>query len=94
MRLAFRQSKIIERIEHELEALHSLFHVRQDAPRMLFISGDRDLELLGRYEETAYFCRKMREIGHPSTQLYELDGFNHSQMAEPAHPLLLRFRAQ
>lgn len=94
MRLTFRQSKIIESIAHELDALHSLFHVRQDAPQMLLISGDLDLELLGRYEETAYFWRMMREIGHPSSKLYELDGFNHSQMAEPAHPLLLRFMAQ
>lgn len=71
-----------------------LFHVRPDAPRLLLISGDRDLELLGRYEETAYFWRMMQQVGHPSTQLYELDGFNHGQMAEPAHPLLLRFIAQ
>lgn len=71
-----------------------LLHVKPDAPRMLLISGDRDLELLGRYEETAYFWRMMQQVGHPSTQLYELDGFNHGQMAEPAHPLLLRFIAQ
>jgi hypothetical protein len=24
-------------------------------------------------------------------ELYELDGFNHSEMATPAHPLLLKF---
>jgi hypothetical protein len=26
-----------------------LFHVRPDAPPMLFITGDRNLEMLGRY---------------------------------------------
>lgn len=38
-----------------VDELAPLFHVRKDAPPMLLITGDRDLELLGRYEETAYF---------------------------------------
>ena len=33
----------------------------------------------------------MKVAGHADTQLMELDGYNHGQMAEPAHPLLLRF---
>jgi acetyl esterase/lipase len=74
-----------------VDDLAPLFHVRKDAPPMLLITGDRDKELLGRYEETAYFWRMMQEIGHPNTELYELEGFDHGAMAEPAHPLLLRF---
>jgi acetyl esterase/lipase len=68
-----------------------LFHVRKDAPPLLLITGDRDLELLGRYEENAYLWRMMQVVGHPDTELFELEGFNHGQMAKPAHPLLLRF---
>jgi len=68
-----------------------LFHIRKDAPPLLLITGDRELEMLGRYEETAYLWRMMRVIGHPDTELFEFDGYNHGQMAEPAHPLLLRF---
>jgi len=68
-----------------------LFHVRADAPPLLLITGDRELEMLGRYEENAYFWRMMQVVGHPDTQLLELDGYNHGQMAEPAFPLLLRF---
>ena len=71
-----------------------LFHVRNDAPPLLLITGDRDMELLGRYEENAYMWRMMQEVGHPSTELYELEGYNHGQMAEPAHPLLVRFVKQ
>ena len=33
----------------------------------------------------------MQVVGHPNTELFELDGYNHGQMAGPAHPLLLRF---
>lgn len=68
-----------------------LYHIRQDAPPMLLITGDRELELLGRYEENAYFMRMMKVIKHPHTTLYELQGFNHGAMAEPAFPLLLNF---
>ena len=74
-----------------VDALAPLFHVRKDAPPLLLITGDRELELLGRYEENAYLWRMMKVTGHPDTQLMELDGYNHGQMAEPAHPLLLRF---
>ena len=68
-----------------------LYHVRKDAPPYLLITGDRELEMLGRYEETAYLWRMMQVVGHPNTELYELEGFNHGQMMEPAHPLLVRF---
>lgn len=65
-----------------------LYHVRDDAPPLLLITGDRELELLGRYEENAYLMRMMKVVGHNDTKLFELDGYNHG-MAEPAFPLLL-----
>lgn len=68
-----------------------LFHVRKDAPPLLLISGDREKEMLGRYEESAYLWRMMQVVGHPETELLELDGFDHGGMAEPAHFLLLNF---
>ena len=74
-----------------IDDMAPLFHVRNDAPPLLLITGDRDLELLGRYEENAYLWRMMKVVGHKQTTLHELDGFNHGQMAEPAHPLLVRF---
>jgi acetyl esterase/lipase len=74
-----------------LDQMAPLFHVRADAPPLLLITGDRELEMLGRYEENAYLWRMMQVAGHQQTTLYELDGFNHGQMAKPAFPLLLRF---
>lgn len=65
-----------------------LFHVRADAPPLLLITGDRELEMLGRYEENAYLMRMMKIAGHKDTKLYELDGFGHN-MTAPAFPLLL-----
>ena len=74
-----------------IDEMAPLFHVRDDSPPMLLITGGRDLEMLGRYEENAYFWRMMQVSGHKLTEICELDGFNHGQMAEPAHPLLLKF---
>lgn len=66
-----------------------LFHVRNDAPPFVLITGDRELEMLGRYEENAYFWRMMKVAGHQQIKLYELDSFDHGKMASPAFEVLL-----
>jgi hypothetical protein len=68
-----------------------LYHVRRDAPPVLLITGDRERELLGRYEETAYFWRMLKVAGHTDVQLIELKGYDHGGMAEPAFPHLIDF---
>ena len=65
-----------------------LFHVRADAPPFLLITGDRERELLGRYEENTYLMRMMRVSGHEQVRLYELEGYGH-RMVDPAIPLVL-----
>lgn len=65
-----------------------IYHVRKDAPPMILITGDREKEMLGRYEENAYMYRMMKLVGHENTVLYELDGFDHGGMAEPAFYIL------
>jgi len=71
-----------------IDELAPLYHVRSDASPLLLITGDRELEMLGRYEENAYMMRMMKVAGHKETRLLELDGYGHG-MAEPAYPLLL-----
>ncbi len=77
-----------------LDDMAPLFHVRKDAPPLLLITGDREKEMLGRYEENAYLWRMMRVVGHKDVELRELAGFNHGNMPEPAFPLLLEFIAR
>lgn len=72
-----------------IDSLAPLFHVRADAPPLLLITGDRELELLGRYEENAYLMRMMKVKGHTSTRLLELDGYDHG-MVTPALPLVIK----
>lgn len=68
-----------------------LFHVRKEAPPLILITGGRDVELLGRYEENAYMMRMMKVAGHTKTELYELQGLDHIGMVAPAHSILLNF---
>lgn len=55
-----------------------LWHVRSDAPPVLLITGDRELEMLGRYEENAYFARMLKVAGHKNVKLIEFKGCNHT----------------
>jgi acetyl esterase/lipase len=73
-----------------IDEMAPLYHVKADAPPLLIITGDRDLEMLGRYEENAYMMRMMKVAGHDEVRLYELDGSNHGQMMYAALPLLTR----
>lgn len=86
-----RKERGIGELQPVIDDMAPLYHVRKDSPPLLLITGDRELELRGRYEENAYLWRMMKEVGHTQTTLLELDGFNHGEMAKPAHPLLLKF---
>ncbi len=85
-----RKEQGIKNTQPIIDKYAPLFFVRSDAPPMLLITGDREQELLGRYEENAYLQRMMKLTGHTRTKLYDLQGFNHGGMAEPAFPLLLK----
>ena len=53
------------------------------------ITGDRELEMLGRYEENAYMMRMLKVVGHKDTHIFELDGYGHSPK-DAAVPLIVK----
>lgn len=83
-----REERGIEGTQPVIDELAPLYHVRPDAPPMLLITGDREKELLGRYEENAYMMRMMRVAGHQRTHIMEMNGYDHG-MTYPAFPLLI-----
>ncbi|KFF06210.1 alpha/beta hydrolase [Flavobacterium reichenbachii] len=83
-----RKENGIPETQPTIDAFAPLYYVRADAPPLLLITGDRELEMLGRYEENAYMARMMKLVGHKQTKLFELDGYGHG-MTEPAFPLLI-----
>ena len=86
-----REELGIKNTQPVIDDLAPLFHVRKDAPPLLLVTGDRELELLGRYEENAYFWRMMRIVGHTRTELHELPGLDHGGVEKPAQDFLLKF---
>ena len=87
---AYREKKGIGNLQPLIDEYAPLFHVRKDAPPLILISGDREQELFGRYEENAYMWRMMKLTGHPQTVLYEIGGHGHEPMEEPAYHILLQ----
>ncbi len=84
-----RKERGIRDTQPIIDEFAPLFHVRNDLPPLVLITGDRELELLGRYEENAYLARMMKLNGHTKTQLFELQGFAHGPMMQPGLYLLV-----
>jgi len=66
-----------------------IHHVRADAPPIVLITGDRELEMPARYEENALLLSMLKAAGHADLQLHELKGTNHNSMTKSAHELML-----
>lgn len=73
-----RKERGIPERQPVIDEFAPLYHVRADAPPVLLMTGDRDLELLGRYEENAYFLRMLKVVGHKGAKLLEFQGCNHT----------------
>ena len=84
-----RAERGIEGTQPIIDELAPLYHVRGDAPPVLIITGDRELEMLRRYEENAYFYRMLKVAGHRDVRIFELDGYGHSPK-DAAAPLIVK----
>lgn len=85
-----RQERGMKDTQPLIDEYAPLYYVRSDAPKLLLITGDREKELLGRYEENAYMARMMKLTGHKKTTLYELDGYDHGSMPLGAFALVIK----
>jgi hypothetical protein len=62
-------------------------NVRKDASPMILITGDKELEMLARYEENAHLYALLKALGQKTT-LYQMEGFDHGTVAAPACTLI------
>ena len=83
-----RKQQGIPPLQATIDQYAPLTYVRPDAPPIVIISGDRELELYGRYEEQAYFWRMLKLVGHKDVTLYEMQGYDHGAMPQPAYYIL------
>lgn len=74
-----------------VDEMAPLYHVRGDCAPILLITGDRNLEMVNRYEENAYFYKMLLYNKHKDVKFYEEGGFNHGGMAVPGHSLFMKW---
>ena len=68
-----------------------LYHVgTPDLPPMLLATGQGELELCGRTEGNAYFCRMLKLNGHQDVVHLVFDGYGHD-CTGPAFPPVVQF---
>lgn len=85
---SYRKMNGIPNLQPVIDEYAPLYHVRKDCPPLVLITGDRNIELFGRYEENAYMWRMMKLVGHEETYLYEIGGHGHGNMSNPAYHIL------
>lgn len=62
-------------------------NIRKGASPMVLITGDKDLEMLARYEENVHLYALLKAMGQKVT-LYQLEGFDHVTVLSPACTLI------
>ena len=85
-----RAERGIEDTQVVVDEFAPIQYVSKELPPMVIITGDRELEMLGRYEENAYFVRMMKVVGNKNIKLFELEGLGHSEMKNPGLYLMLK----
>lgn len=61
-----------------------IYHARKDAPPLILLVGDSEIEWPARVEENALLeARMRRNMKHPYVRLYQFAGFNHGNMLIP-----------
>jgi acetyl esterase/lipase len=85
-----REERGIPRSKTIVDEYAPLYHARKNAPPLLLITGDRDIDMAGRYEENLYLERLMETAGHSDTNLFEVQGFGHKDMHNPGIQLLIK----
>ncbi len=66
-----------------------VYYARGDAPPITLITGDREKEFFGMYEENAYLKRMLKLNGHENNELIEIGGYGH-EIIGVGVPLLLK----
>lgn len=65
--------------------------VRKDTAPIILITGDRNLEMADRWEENALLASVAKNIGNKNVTLYELQGFDHGEVAGPGCYLVVNY---
>ena len=85
---AIRKERGIKELTPIIDNLAPLFFVRQKTAPIVLLTGDREKELFGRFEENAYLLRMLKLTGNINCIHYEFQGYGHD-ILEPGYPILI-----
>ena len=70
-----------------VEEAAPIYYAANGGAPMILITGDRDLEMVARYEENVLLQSLLKNFKHDSV-LYEMQGFDHGTVLAPASALI------
>ena len=68
-----------------------LYHVRQDAPPILCVTGGWEVDMLMRAEENLYFVSMLKLVGHKAVKHIVIEGADHGQCGAACWPHVIAF---
>lgn len=86
-----RRERKVSEIIPQIDEFAPINHARQDAPPLYLVTGDKDLDMPARYAENAYLLEIMKAVGNKQTRLFQLEGFDHNEMINPACHIILKY---
>jgi len=86
-----RRERKVSEIIPQIDEFAPINHARIDAPLLYLITGDKDLDMPARYAENAYLLEIMKAVGNKNTHLFQLEGFDHNEMINPACHIILKY---
>lgn len=79
-----REERSLDKCHRIADEFSPLYYTRGDAAPLFLITGDRNLEIPARYEESALLNAYMKSMNDSCSHLYELQGFDHGTVVGPA----------
>ena len=86
-----RRERKVSEVIPQIDEFAPINYARKDASPLFLITGDKELDMPARYAENAYLFEIMKAVGNKQTRLFELNGFDHNEMIDPASYLILKY---
>jgi acetyl esterase/lipase len=86
-----RRERKVSEIIPQIDEFAPINHARKDVPPLYLITGEKDLDMPARYAENEYLLEIMKAMGNKQTQLFQLEGFDHNEMINPACHIILKY---
>lgn len=86
-----RKERLLPETRIIVDDLAPLYYVEPNTPPLFLFVGDRNYELMDRFEETMFFYKRLIACGNKRVEFIEFTNKNHNTMAQAAMPQVIKF---